>query len=238
VNAATPTNAGTGLRVLVADDDPSITDLLGIGLRFVGFRVDTASTGHEAIVMAQDLRPDVLVIDVMMPDYDGFEVCRRLRGAGVETPVVFLTARDAVADKVAGLRIGGDDYITKPFSLEEVVARIEAVARRTQGTARTAALLSCGDLTLDQDTHEVRRGDVPVELTATEFNVLRHLMANAGRVVAKEQIFEHVWGYELPEDSTVVETYISYIRKKLDARGEPLITTVRGVGYLMRPAAP
>jgi two-component system OmpR family response regulator len=226
------------LRVLVADDDPSITDLLGIGLRFVGFEVESASSGHEAIVKAQDLRPDVLVVDVMMPDYDGLEVCRRLREAGVETPVVFLTARDAVADKVAGLRIGGDDYITKPFSLEEVVARIEAVARRTRGSARTAALLTCGDLTLDQDTHEVRRGGSLVELTATEFNVLRHLMANAGRVVPKEQIFEQVWGYELPDDSTVVETYISYIRKKLDARGEPLITTVRGVGYLVRPVTP
>lgn len=228
---------GQGLRVLVVDDDPSITDLLGIGLRFVGFEVDAASSGHEAMVMAQDLRPDVLVVDVMMPDYDGFEVCRRLRDAGVEVPVVFLTARDAVADKVTGLRIGGDDYITKPFSLEEVVARIEAVARRTSGTARTAALLTCGDLTLDQDIHEVRRAGTRVELTATEFNVLRHLMANPGRVVSKEQIFEHVWGYELPEDSTVVETYISYIRKKLDARGEPLITTVRGVGYVLRPVA-
>ncbi len=227
-----------GLKVLVADDDPSITDLLGIGLRFVGFEVETAASGHEAIVKAQDLRPDVLVVDVMMPDYDGFEVCRRLREAGIGTPVVFLTARDAVADKVTGLRIGGDDYITKPFSLEEVVARIEAVARRTRGSARTAAVLTCGDLTLDQDTHEVRRGGSLVELTATEFNVLRHLMANAGRVVPKEQIFEQVWGYELPEDSTVVETYISYIRKKLDARGEPLITTVRGVGYLVRPVAP
>lgn len=225
----------TPLRVLVADDDPSITDLLGIGLRFVGFEVETASDGHAAIVAALDHRPDVLVVDVMMPGYDGFEVCRRLREAGLDTPVVFLTARDAVADKVAGLRMGGDDYVTKPFSLEEVVARIEAVARRTRGSSRTSAVLTCGDLTLDQDTHEVWRAGVQVDLTATEFNVLRHLLANAGRVVAKEQIFEHVWGYELPEDSTVVETYISYIRKKLDARDEGLIRTVRGAGYIIRP---
>jgi two-component system OmpR family response regulator len=222
------------ITVLVADDDPYLSDLLATGLRFVGFQVETAADGHDAIIKATDHPPDVIVLDVMMPGYDGFEVCRRLRQDGIDTPIMFLTARDAVADKVGGLRLGGDDYLTKPFSLEEVVARVEALARRTRGTARTAATLTCGDISLDQDTHEVRRAGAPVELTATEFGVLRFLMLQAGRVVSKEQIFEHVWGYELPEGSTVVETYISYIRKKLDARSETVIRTVRGAGYIMR----
>jgi two-component system, OmpR family, response regulator len=226
------------IRVLVADDDPYLADLLATGLRFVGHDVEIAADGHEAIVKAVDLRPDVLVLDVMMPGYDGFEVCRRLRADGVDTPIMFLTAKDSVSDKVDGLGLGGDDYLTKPFSLEEVVARVEALARRNGAHRRAQAVLACGEVTLDQDAREVRRAGVAVELTATEFNVLRFLMLNPGRVVSKEQVFEHVWGYELPEGSTVVETYVSYIRKKLDARSEGVIRTVRGAGYIMSARGP
>ena len=224
------------VNVLVADDDPYLADLLATGLRFVGHEVEVATDGHDAIVKATDHRPDVILLAVMMPGYDGFEVCRRLRADGIDTPIMFLTAKDAVADKVGGLGLGGDDYLTKPFSLEEVVARVEALARRSRGSDRTRSVLSSGDVTLDQDTHEVRRAGVTVELTATEFNVLRFLLLNAGRVVSREQIFEHVWGFELPEGSTVVETYVSYIRKKLDARSGTVIRTVRGAGYIMSPS--
>jgi two-component system OmpR family response regulator len=236
VGVQEPQQEQNRVSVLVADDDPYLADLLATGLRFVGHDVEIATDGHDAIVKATDHRPDVIVLDVMMPVYDGFEVCRRLRADGIDTPIMFLTAKDAVADKVGGLGLGGDDYLTKPFSLEEVVARVEALARRTRTSHRATTVLSCGDVTLDQDTHQVHRAGVPVELTATEFNVLRFLLLNTGRVVSKEQIFEHVWGFELPEGSTVVETYVSYIRKKLDARSGTVIRTVRGAGYIMNPS--
>ena len=222
---------GTGadsLTVLVADDEEYITDVLTTGLRFLGFEVSVARNGLEAIAKTIDVRPDVVLLDVAMPGCDGFEVCRRLRGDGVQVPIIFLTARDGSEDKVSGLRLGGDDYVTKPFGLEEIVARIEAVLRRSSGGARTMTLLTVGDLVLDDDAHEVRRADNRIDLSATEYRVLRYLMLNAGRVLSKSQILEHVWQYDFEGESTVVETYISYLRKKIDCSEPALIHTVRG----------
>jgi len=223
-------------KVLVVDDEPYIADLLSTGLRFVGFDVRTAGGGLEALTSVREWKPDLLVLDVMMPDVDGFEVTRRMRADGRDTPVLFLTARDSVEDKVAGLTIGGDDYVTKPFSLEEVVARVRVLLRR-RGSAlpEDDALLRYEDLVLDEDAHEVHRAGVAIDLTPTEFSLMRYLMLNAGRVVSKSQILDHVWHYDFGGDGAVVESYISYLRRKVDAPFEvPLIRTVRGVGYSLR----
>ena len=223
-------------KVLVVDDEPYIADLLSTGLRFVGFDVRTAGSGLEALTAVREWKPDLLVLDVMMPDVDGFEVTRRMRADGRDTPVLFLTARDSVEDKVAGLTIGGDDYVTKPFSLEEVVARVRVLLRR-RGSAlpEDDPLLRYEDLVLDEDAHEVHRAGVAIDLTPTEFSLMRYLMLNAGRVVSKSQILDHVWHYDFGGDGAVVESYISYLRRKVDAPFEvPLIRTVRGVGYSLR----
>jgi two-component system OmpR family response regulator len=222
-------------RVLVVDDEDSITDLVSTALRYVGFEVAVAANGRQALERAATFRPEIVVLDVMLPDLDGFEVVRRLRADGVRVPIVFLTARDATEDKVAGLTIGGDDYVTKPFSLEELVARVRAVLRRTGGGPDQSGRLQIADLELDEDSHQVWRAGQPVELTATEFKLLRYLMMNARRVLSKAQILDHVWNYDFGGDGSIVETYISYLRKKVDATEPRLIQTVRGVGYTLRP---
>jgi two-component system, OmpR family, response regulator len=229
--------AGTEARVLVVDDEESITDLISTALRYVGFEVEVASTGRQALERALTFRPELIVLDVMLPDLDGFQVTRRLRSDGVRAPVVFLTARDATEDKVAGLTIGGDDYVTKPFSLEELVARVRAVLRRTRGGPDQRSLLKVADLELDEDSHQVWRAGEAVELTATEFKLLRYLMLNPRRVLSKAQILDHVWQYDFGGDGSIVETYISYLRKKVDQAQPRLIHTVRGVGYTLRPPA-
>jgi len=224
------------LKILVVDDEPSIVDSVSTALRYEGFDVETATTGRAALAAAQEGRPDLVVLDVMLPDLDGLEVTRRMRASGLRVPVLFLTARDALEDKVAGLTIGGDDYMTKPFSLAEVVARTRAILRRTS-TANDAgdAQLRFADLVLDEDTHEVWRAGEAVELTATEFSLLRFFMLNPRRVLSKAQILDHVWHYDFGGDGNVVETYVSYLRKKLDrAGGAPLLRTVRLVGYALR----
>jgi len=222
-------------RLLVVDDEASITDLVSTAFRYLGAEVAIASTGRAALQAAADFRPDLIILDVMLPDLEGFEVTRRMRADGLRIPVVFLTARDATEDKVAGLTIGGDDYITKPFSLEELVARVRAVLRRVGGE-ENGSVLRFADLELDEDSHEVRRGQEEITLTATEFKLLRYLMLNARRVLSKNQILDHVWAYDFDGDANVVETYISYLRKKVD-RAEPrLIHTIRGVGYSLRTA--
>jgi two-component system, OmpR family, response regulator len=225
---------GNGEKILVVDDEPYITDLLSAALRFEGFRVDVAASGGEALSRMNAHRPDLVLLDVMLPDFDGTEVCRRLRSWGDNVPVMFLTARDATDDKVAGLRLG-DDYVTKPFSLDEVVARIEAVLRRS-GPAEAGAgnSLRFADLVVDPDAHEVHRHDVLINLTATEFKLLQYLVLNAKRVVSKSEILDEVWDYSFEGDPNIVETYISYLRKKVDEFDPPLIHTVRGVGYCIR----
>jgi two-component system OmpR family response regulator len=225
------------VHVLVVDDDDYITDLLSTGLRFLGFEVTVARDGSAAIAEAAGARPDLVLLDVSMPGYDGFEVCRRLRDDGIQVPIIFLTARDSPDDKVSGLRLGADDYVTKPFGLEEVVARIEAVLRRSRGTGRTVNRLAVADLALDDDSHVVTRAGQAVELSGTEYRLLRYLMLNAGRVLSKAQILDHVWQYDFDGESTVVETYISYLRKKVDRVEPPLIHTVRGFGYVVRVGA-
>ena len=225
-------------RLLVVDDEPNIRDLLATSLRFAGFEVFTASTGNEAIREATEHQPDLVVLDVMLPDMDGFTVTRRLRDRGEQYPILFLTAKDETQDKVAGLTVGGDDYVTNPFSLEEVVARIRAVLRRTHGGSETTvdSALVVGDLRLDEDSHEVHRGDVNIELSPTEFKLLRYLMLNAGRVVSKTQILDHVWDYDWSGEVGIVESYISYLRRKIDVVGDPMIHTKRGIGYVLRAA--
>jgi two-component system OmpR family response regulator len=219
-----------GSRVLIVDDEPHITDLLAMALRYEGFEVATASTGRAALREVEDFRPALILLDVMLPDIDGFTVSTRLARARSTVPILFLTARDTVEDKVRGLTLGGDDYVTKPFSLEELIARVRALLRRA-GETETTGHLVFADLELDEDLHEVRRGREVIEFTATEFRLLRYLMLNAPRVLPKTQILEHVWEYDFGGDSNAVETYVSYLRRKLDAHGPPLIQTVRGVGY-------
>jgi two-component system OmpR family response regulator len=226
-------------RLLVVDDEPNILELLSVSLRFAGFEVATATNGVDALNIARTFSPDLLVLDVMLPGLDGFEVAQQLRSGGDRTPVVFLTAKDATEDRVQGLTIGGDDYVTKPFSLEEVVARIRAVLRRTQGPAAPSSRLSYADLVLDDDTHEVWKGGREVELSPTEFNLLRYLLQNPNRVLSKRQILEHVWSYDFGGDGNVVESYVSYLRRKVDTTEPRLLHTVRGVGYVLRqPKAP
>jgi two-component system OmpR family response regulator len=231
-----PTDDLAQARVLVVDDEDSITDLISTVLRYEGFEVRTAESGRTAVKVARDFAPDLVVLDVMLPDLDGFEVYRRLADRPDRLPVLFLTARDTTEDRVHGLTLGADDYMGKPFSLEELVARVRAVLRRTRGAKPSQTLLRFSDLELDEDAREVRRGGQRIDLTPTEFNLLHYLLANAGRVVSKAQILDHVWRYDFGGDASVVETYISYLRKKIDA-GEhttPLIQTVRGFGYAIR----
>ena len=223
-------------KLLVVEDEPNIRELLSTSLRFAGFEVHTAADGATALRLAESERPDLLVLDVMLPDMDGFAVTRRLRDQGRQMPVLFLTARDGTDDKVMGLTVGGDDYVTKPFSLEEVVARIRAVLRRTAGfTGEDVGRLAFADLDLDEDSHEVRRGGRVVDLSPTEFKLLRYLMLNPNRVLSKSQILDHVWDYDFRGESGIVESYISYLRRKVDADAAvPLIHTRRGVGYVLR----
>ena len=221
-------------RLLVVDDEPNIVELLSASLRFAGFEVETAAGGLQAVELAQTFRPDLLVLDVMMPGLDGFGVVRRLRQQGVRTPVLFLTAKDATEDKVQGLTLGGDDYVTKPFSLEEVVARIRAVLRRSAGSGAEPAHLTFADIELDEDTHEVWKNGVLVPLSPTEFKLLRYFLQNTGRVLSKAQILDHVWQYDFGGDANVVESYVSYLRRKIDTTEPRLLHTLRGVGYVMR----
>ena len=222
-------------RVLVVDDESNITDLVATVLRYEGFDVQTASTGRDALKAVTAFRPSLVVLDIMLPDLDGFEVQRQLADNGGKIPVVFLTAKDGTEDKVRGLTMGADDYVTKPFSLEELVARVRAVLRRASGSDREAAgRLKFADLELDEESHEVWRANEAVELTPTEFTLLRYLLLNAKRVLSKAQILDHVWHYDFAGDANVVETYISYLRKKIDRFDPPLIHTIRGVGYCLR----
>ncbi|MEA3217481.1 MAG: two-component system, OmpR family, response regulator [Acidimicrobiia bacterium] len=223
-------------RVLVVDDETYITDLLALALRHVGFDVDTAGSCGEAITTVRKGLPDLVVLDVMLPDGNGIDFCRRLRADGLRVPVLFLTARDANEDKVRGLTVGGDDYVTKPFSIQELIARIHAILRRANGDEPESRHLAFADLVLDEDTYLVSRAGQPVSLSPTELKLLRYLLANAGRVVSKAQILDHVWQYDFGGDASVVEQYISYLRKKVDRLGPPLIQTVRGVGYSLRRA--
>ena len=223
-------------RILVVDDEQSIGDLVSTSLRFVGFEVRTAANGQEALRVAEEFKPQAMVLDVMLPDLNGFEVCEKIRNEGQEIGVLFLTAKDTVEDKVYGLTRGGDDYMTKPFSLEELVARLKALLRRT-GVVATSAdeeKIRFADLELDEATHEVRRAGDLLELSPTEFTLLRYLLINADRVVSKAQILDHVWQYDFRGDAGIVETYVSYLRKKIDVYDPPLIHTVRGVGYRLR----
>lgn len=233
-----PTRAdGTPLRVLVVDDEPNIAELLMMALRYEGWEVRTAGSGREAVEVAKDLDPDVVVLDWMLPDVDGLEVMRRLRSRDEHVPVLFLTARDAVEDRIAGLTAGGDDYVTKPFSLEEVVARLRGLVRRSGAAAvRTDNVLVVGDLVLDEDSRDVTRAGDAIELTATEFELLRYLMRNPRRVLSKAQILDRVWNYDFGGQANVVELYISYLRKKIEAGRSPMIHTKRGAGYVLRAA--
>ncbi len=233
--SAVQDQAATGVRILVVDDEDSITQLLCTALRYEGFETSSAANGREAMTAAASFRPDLVLLDVMLPDMDGFELHRRLTSTSTpRLPVVFLTARRDTDDRVRGLTIGADDYVVKPFSLEELVARVRAVLRRTRGEEQTGRRLVYEDLELDEESREVRRAGQLVELTPTEFGLLRYLLSNAGRVLSKAQILDHVWNYDFGGDSNVVETYISYLRKKVDTTGEPLIHTVRGFGYSLR----
>ncbi|SNT52827.1 two-component system, OmpR family, response regulator [Streptosporangium subroseum] len=223
-------------RLLIVEDEPNILELLAASLRFAGFGVNTAGNGTDAVAAVQRHRPDLIVLDVMLPDMDGFDVVRRLRGGGSDTPVVFLTARDATEDKIRGLTAGGDDYVTKPFSLEEVVARIRAVLRRTGAGDLLARMprLVFADIELDEESHEVWRKGKAVALSPTEFKLLRYFMANAGRVLSKAQILDHVWDYDFRGDVGIVESYVSVLRRKIDNSDPRLIHTLRGVGYVLR----
>jgi two-component system, OmpR family, response regulator len=232
----TATTSTTEARLLVVDDEPNILELLSASLRFAGFDVATATNGNEALRVAASYQPDLVVLDVMMPGLDGFEVVRRMRKDEQRVPVLFLTAKDATEDKVAGLTLGGDDYITKPFSLEEVIARIRAVLRRlaTTGTPPTNATLSFADIELDDDSHEVFKAGKPVTLSPTEFKLLRYFLQNPTRVLSKAQILDHVWNYDFGGDANVVESYVSYLRRKIDTTEPRLLHTIRSVGYVLR----
>ncbi len=227
---------GSPLRVLVVDDEENIAELLRMALRYEGWDVEVALTGSRAVAAAKRFRPDAVVLDMMLPDFDGLEVLRRMRTTSADVPVLFLTARDSVEDRVAGLTAGGDDYVTKPFSLEEVVARLRALMRRAGAQqARSDSTLTVGDLSLDEDSHEVSRGGQEVTLTATEFELLRFLMRNPRRVLSKAQILDRVWNYDFGGQANVVELYISYLRKKIDVGRAPMIHTMRGAGYVLKP---
>ncbi|HWH12813.1 MAG TPA: response regulator transcription factor [Solirubrobacteraceae bacterium] len=226
--------APESIRILVVDDEPNIVDVISMALRFQGFEVAAATTGAEAITAVDEFRPHLLVLDIMLPDMEGFDVAERLAAKHISPPILFLTARDATEDKVRGLTIGGDDYVTKPFSLEELVARIRTILRRSGLSEPNTNRLVFEDLELDDDTREVIRGDRQIDLTATEYRLLRYLMLNGRRVLTRAQLLDHVWEYDFGGDARVLETYISYLRKKIDADGPALIHTVRGVGYALR----
>jgi two-component system OmpR family response regulator len=228
---------GSPIRILTVDDEHSITDLLSMAMRYEGWDVTTADSGTAAVKAATETKPDAIVLDMMLPDFNGLEVMRRIRQSQPDVPVIFLTAKDSVEDRIGGLTAGGDDYVTKPFSLEELVARLRALLRRSgAGQARSESQLVVGDLTLDEDSHEVMRGGDEIRLTATEFELLRYLMRNPRRVLSKAQILDRVWNYDFGGQANVVELYISYLRKKIDANRAPMIHTLRGVGYLLKPA--
>ena len=229
-------------QVLVVDDEPNIRELVQVALKFHGCAVSTAASGADALRQAESARPDLIVLDVVLPDIDGFEVCRRLRAGGNEVPVIFLTARDTSSDTVTGLALGGDDYVTKPFSVEALVARVRAVLRRASRSAPAGSadgadgILRIGDLELDDSRWTVHRAGVPVELSPTEFRLLAYLLRHQGRVLTRAQLLENVWGWDYAGQSQIVETYVSYLRHKLDPLGPPLIHTQRGVGYSLRVA--
>ncbi|MDI5964885.1 response regulator transcription factor [Streptomyces sp. SL13] len=228
---------GSPVRVLVVDDEAPLAELLSMALRYEGWDVRTAADGAGALRTAREFRPDAVLLDIMLPDLDGLTVLSRLRADGTDVPVLFLTAKDAVEDRIAGLTAGGDDYVTKPFSLEEVVARLRGLMRRSgAAAARAESMLVVGDLTLDEDSHEVTRTGTPIHLTATEFELLRYLMRNPRRVLSKAQILDRVWSYDFGGQANVVELYVSYLRKKIDAGRAPMIHTRRGAGYLIKPA--
>ena len=226
---------GSPVRVLVVDDEDTLSELLSMALRYEGWEVRAAGTGTDAVRIARDFHPDAVVLDMMLPDFDGMEVLRRLRGDDPDVPVLFLTARDAVEDRVAGLTAGGDDYVTKPFSLEEVIARIRVILRRTTDIPSTESVLRFADLELDDEAHEVRRAGRVIDVSPTEFKLLRYLMLNPNRVLSKAQILDHVWDYDFRGEMGIVESYISYLRRKIDTEGlPPLIHTKRGFGYVLR----
>lgn len=223
------------IKVLIVDDEPNIRDLLSTSLRFAGFSVHAVKNGAEAVYAAEKGAPDIILLDVMLPDMNGFSVTKKLRSMGINSPVLFLTARDETQDKVTGLTVGGDDYMTKPFSLDEVVARIHAILRRTKTVEVEDSVLSVGEITINQDAHEVFVNGTSVELSPTEYKLLRFLMSNANRVLTKAQILDHVWEYDFNGEMGIVESYVSYLRKKLDPlTTEPLIQTKRGVGYIYK----
>jgi two-component system, OmpR family, response regulator len=229
---------GNPINVLVVDDEPVLAEMVSMALRYEGWNITTASDGASAVAAARANRPDVVVLDVMLPDMSGLEVLRRLREQNPHLPVLLLTAKDAVEDRIAGLTAGGDDYVTKPFSIEEVVLRLRALLRRTGVTTEgSGAQLVVGDLVLDEDSHEVTRGGDPISLTSTEFELLRFMMRNSKRVLSKAQILDRVWSYDFGGRSNIVELYISYLRKKIDSGREPMIHTLRGAGYVLKPAA-
>lgn len=225
-------------RLLVVEDDANIVELLSASLRYAGFEVETAMDGQQALKLAREVRPDLVVLDVMIPGIDGFEVVRRMRSEGIRCPVLFLTARDSTEDKITGLTIGGDDYVTKPFSLDEVLARIRVILRRGAGGSSSAQTtrMTFADIELDDETHEVWKAGVAVSLSPTEFNLLRYFMQNPGRVLSKPQILDHVWHYDFGGDANVVESYVSYLRRKIDTTEPRLLQTLRGVGYMLRAA--
>ena len=229
---------GSPIRVLVVDDEPTLTDLLQMALRYEGWEVKTASDGRKALALAREFRPDAIVLDMMLPDIDGMQVLARVRQDGQQTAVLFLTAKDSLEDRINGLTAGGDDYVTKPFSLEELVARLRGLIRRSMLTASEEEdpRLVVGDLVLDEDSHEVSRDGEQIDLTATEFELLRYLMRNPRRVLSKTQILDRVWNYDFGGKSSVVEIYISYLRRKIDAGRKPMIHTVRGAGYMLKAA--
>lgn len=236
-HATDRSEAGPRAKVLVVDDEESLVDMLTTALRFTGYDVVSATAGFDALRAVKQSRPDLIVLDVNMPDLDGFEVCRRIRRDGIDSPVIFLTARDAPDDLRTGYSHGGDDYLTKPFSLEELSLRIEAVLRRAGGNEESAHRLTCGELVLDEDAHQVHVGDNEVELSPTEFRLLRYLMLNQGRVLSKLQILDYVWEYDFDGNAGVVETYVSYLRKKLGPEVAEMIRTVRGFGYMLKHSA-
>jgi two-component system, OmpR family, response regulator len=222
-------------RILVVDDEPNIRDLLSAGLRFAGYEVSSAANGNDAIDKVIGTQPDLVLLDVMLPDISGFGVTKKLRGMGVETPILFLTARDDTQDKITGLTVGGDDYVTKPFSLDEILARVSAILRRTTRPWTEGAVIRAGELEINEDAHEVTVGGIPVELSPTEYQLLRYLASNPNRVLTKAQILDHVWEYDFNGEMGIVESYVSYLRKKLDPiSSEPLIVTKRGVGYMLK----
>jgi two-component system, OmpR family, response regulator len=228
------TETSDSFRVLVVDDEPNIVDVISMALRYQGFAVESAGNGRDALAAVTSFRPHLMLLDIMLPDMEGFEVAKRLGALHARLPIIFLTARDATEDKVRGLTMGGDDYVTKPFSLEELVARIRTILRRAGMAEPESSRLAFEDLELDEDTREVSRAGEPIELTATEYRLLRYLLLNPRRVLTRDQLLNHVWDYDFGGDARVLETYISYLRRKLNRHGPSLIHTVRGVGYALR----